>query len=72
MPQDMCDAKIIALYKNKCTRSDSNNHRGISPHRIARKAFASVMLPRLQKLTERDYPQSQCGLTSKRYTTDMI
>ena len=28
--QDMCDSKIINLYKIMGTRSDCNNHRGIS------------------------------------------
>ena len=72
VPQDMRDAKIITLYKNKGTRSDCNNHRGISLLGVAGKAFARVVLPRLQKLAERVYPESQCGFRSKRSTTDMI
>ena len=59
VPQDMRDAKIITLYKNKGTRSDCNNHRGISLLGVAGKAFARVVLPRLQKLAERVYPESQ-------------
>ncbi|MCP4267312.1 MAG: hypothetical protein GY777_17355, partial [Candidatus Brocadiaceae bacterium] len=72
VPQDMRDAKIITLYKNKGSRSDCNNYRGISLLAIAGKAFARVVLPRLQKLAERVYPESQCGFRSKRSTTDMI
>ena len=30
IPQDMRDAKIVTLYKNKGERSDCNNYRGIS------------------------------------------
>ena len=30
VPQDMTDAKIITLYKNKGERSDCNNYRDIS------------------------------------------
>ena len=30
VPQDMRDAKIITLYKNKGERSNCNNYRGIS------------------------------------------
>ena len=30
VPQDMRDAKIVTLYKNKGERSDCNNYRGIS------------------------------------------
>ena len=61
----MRDAKIITLYKNKGARSDCNNHREIFLLDIASKAFARVMLPFLQKLTERVYPELQCGFTSK-------
>ena len=72
VPQDKRDAKIITLYKNKGARSDCNNHRGISLLGITGKAFARVILPRLQKLAERVYPESQCGFRSQRSTTDMI
>ena len=68
----MRDANIIALYKNKGSRSDCNNHKGISLLGITGKAFARVILPRLQKLAERVYPESQCGFRSQRSTTDMI
>ena len=72
VPQDMRDAKIIVLYKNKGSRSDCNSYRGISLLAIAGKVFARVVLPRIQKLAERVYPESQCGFRSKRSTTDMI
>ena len=52
--------------------SDCNSYRGISLLAIAGKVFARVVLPRTQKLAERVYPESQCGLRSKRSTTDMI
>ena len=45
---------------------------GISLLVVAGKAFARVVLPRLQKMTERVYPESKCGFRSKRSTTDMI
>ena len=72
VPQDMCDAKIITLYKNKGARSDCNNHRKISLLGIAGKAFACVIIPRLQTLAKRVYLESQCGFKSQRSTTDMI
>ena len=31
VPQDMRDASIVTLYKNKGDRGDCNNYRGISP-----------------------------------------
>ena len=64
--------KIITLYKNEGARSDCNNHIGISLLGIAGKASARVILPRLQQLAERVYPDSQCGFRSQCSTTDTI
>ena len=72
IPQDVRDAKIITLYKNKGERSDCNNYRGISLLGIVGKAFARVILNRLQQLAERVYPESQCGFRAKRSTIDMV
>lgn len=72
VPQDMRDAKIITLYKNKGERSDCNNYRGISLLSIVGKVYARVILVRLQKLAERIYPESQCGFRANRSTVDMI
>lgn len=72
VPQDMRDANIVTLYKNKGDRSDCNNYRGISLLSIIGKAFAKVVLKRLQALAERVYPESQCGFRAERSTTDMI
>ncbi|XP_065939377.1 uncharacterized protein [Magallana gigas] len=43
VPQDMRDAKIFTLYKNKGERSDCNNYRGISLLSIVGKVFARVI-----------------------------
>ena len=72
VPQDMRDAKIITLYKNKGERSDCNNYRGISLLSIVGKVYARVVLARLQKLADRVYPESQCGFRAKRSTIDMV
>ena len=64
-PQDVRDAKIITLLKNKGERSDCNNYRGISLLSIIGKMFANVILIRLQKLAERVYPESQCGFLAE-------
>lgn len=72
VPQDMRNAKIVTLYKNKGDRSDCNNYRGISLLNIVGKAFARVILNRLQVLASRVYPESQCGFRSERSTVDMI
>ncbi|KAL0195112.1 hypothetical protein M9458_008684, partial [Cirrhinus mrigala] len=72
IPQDMRDAKIVTLYKNKGDRSDCNNYRGISLLSVVGKAFARVILNRLQLLADRVYPESQCGFRAKRSTIDMV
>ena len=72
VPQDMRDANIVTLYKNKGDRSDCNNYEGISLLRVVGKVFARVALQRLQQVAERVYPESQCGFRVQRSTTDMI
>ena len=56
LQQDMRDAKIITLFKNKGERSDCNNYRGIFLLSVTGKVFAKVILIRLQKLAERVCP----------------
>ncbi|XP_020604539.1 uncharacterized protein LOC110043431 [Orbicella faveolata] len=72
IPQDMRDASIVTLYKNKGDQSDCNNCRGISLLSIVGKVFARVALGRLQTLASRVYPESQCGFRAGRSTVDMI
>ena len=72
LPQDMRDANIVTLYKNKGDRGDCNNYRGISLLSIVGKVYARVVLNRLQKLADRIYPESQCGFRAERSTVDMI
>ncbi|KAJ2942940.1 hypothetical protein O0L34_g15130 [Tuta absoluta] len=72
IPQDMRDADIVTLYKGKGDRGDCNNYRGISLLSIAGKAFAKVVLKRLEVLAQKIYPESQCGFRAGRSTNDMI
>ncbi|XP_029651828.1 uncharacterized protein LOC115225042 [Octopus sinensis] len=72
IPQDMRDAKIVTLYKNKGDRSDCNNYRGISLLSVVGKACARVTLARLQTLAYRVYSESRCGFRAGRSTVDMI
>ena len=72
MLQDMRDAKILTLYKNKGERSDCNNYRGISLLSIIGKVYAWVLLVHLQKLAEHIYPESQCGFQAERSMVDMV
>ena len=72
VPQDMRDANVITLYKNKGDRGDCNTYHGISLLNVVGKVFARVVLKRLQVLAEQVYPESQCGFHASRSTVDMI
>ena len=72
VPQDMRDAKIIAIYKNKGKRNDCNNYRGILLLSIVGKTFAQVLLNRLQVLADRVYTEAQRGFRAARSTIDMV
>ncbi|XP_014786219.2 uncharacterized protein LOC106880677 [Octopus bimaculoides] len=72
VPQDMLDANIIRLYKNKGERGDCNNYRGITLLSTVGKIFARVVLSRLQLLASRIYPESQCGFRRSRSAIDML
>ena len=65
VPQDMRDANIVILYKNKGDRSDCNNYHDISLLNIIGKLFAKDVLMKLRVLAERIYPESQCGFWTK-------
>lgn len=72
IPQDLRDAKIVTLYKNKGDRSNCNNYRGITLLNTVGKVFARVTLARLQMLASRVYPESQCGFRAGRSARDMV
>jgi len=58
VPQDMKNANIVTLYKNKGDTGDCNNFRPISLLNIVGKLFAKVALMKLQVLAKRIYPES--------------
>ena len=72
VPQDMRDANVVTLYKNKGDRGDCNNYRGISLLSVVGKVFARGVLKRLQVLAEQVYPESQCGFRANRSNVDMV
>ena len=72
IPQDMRDAKIVTLFKNKGDHSHCNNYRGISLLSVVGKVLARIVLARLQTLAERIYLKSQCGFRSGRSPVNMI
>ena len=47
VPQDMKDANMGTLFKNKGDRHDHNNYRGISLLSVVGKLFASIVLHKL-------------------------
>ena len=60
---DVRGAKIITLYKNKGDKGGFNNYMycGILLLSITSKAFARVILSRLQKLADRFLPEMHYG-----------
>uniref|UniRef100_A0A2C9L5U0 Reverse transcriptase domain-containing protein n=1 Tax=Biomphalaria glabrata TaxID=6526 RepID=A0A2C9L5U0_BIOGL len=52
VPQELKDANIVTIYKNKGDRTDCNSYRGILLLSIVGKAYARVILKRLQILAE--------------------
>ncbi|XP_062841273.1 uncharacterized protein LOC134300780 [Trichomycterus rosablanca] len=73
MPQEFRNAKIVSLHKNKGSKSDCGNYRGISLLSTAGKILARVILNRLiSNISEVNLPESQCGFRPGRSTTDMI
>ena len=73
LPQDLRDANIIHLYKNKGDRSSCDNHRGISLLSIVGKILARIMLNRITKhILDDVVSESQCGFRKQRGTVDMV
>ena len=73
LPQDLRDAVILTLYKNKGEKSDCSNYQGITLLFTAGKVLARVLLNRLIPTTaEEIFPESQCGFRANRGTMDMV
>ena len=71
--QDLRDAVIVSLYKNKGEKSDCSNYRGTTLLSIAGKILAHALVNRLMlMIAKENTPESQCGFRSNRGTVDMI
>ena len=71
VPQDLRDAVIVSLYKNKGEKLNCSNYRGITLLSIAGKILARVLLNRLiPTIAHENTPGSQCGFRSNRGTVD--
>ena len=73
LPQDLKDANIMHLYKNKGEKASCDNHRGISLLSIAGKILARILLNRMtEHLVDNVVSESQCGFRRNRGTIDMV
>ena len=72
VPQDLNDARFIQLYKNNGERSACDSNTGISSVNIIGKIFCHILLPKLQLLGEKIYPESQCAFRKGHSTMDMV
>lgn len=70
--QEFRTAQISTLYKQNEDRRNGNNYIGISFFSVTGKLIARLVLPRLQVLVEKLYPESQFGFRAGRSTKDMI
>ena len=70
MPQDMRDANIVTLYKNKGDHSYCNNYRGMSLLSWAN--LCPCCTQQTLQLATRVNPESQCGFRAGRSTIDML
>ena len=71
--QDLNNASIMTIYKNKGDKRDCNNYCGISLLSVAGKCLAEIILRCLvSSITDNILPESQCGFQLGHSTVDMI
>ena len=72
-PKKFRNATVVSLFKNRGSKTDCGNYRGISLLSVAGKILARVILNRLiTNISEENLPEAQCGFRPNRSTTDMI
>ena len=73
MPRGFRDAAIVPLFKNKGSRADCGNYRGISLLSIVGKILTCFILNRMiDSVAENTLPDSQCGFRPGHSTIDMV
>ena len=73
VPTELKNAKIVSIYKNKGSRSDCNNYRGIALLAVAGKMLTKILQMRIAiVLLDTAVTESQCGFRSGKGTCDMI
>ena len=65
LPQDLKDASIMTIYKNKGDKRECKNYCGISLLSVAGKCLAKIILRCLvSNITDNILPESQCSFWS--------
>ena len=73
VPDELKNVRIVSIYKNKGSRSDCNNYRGIALLAVAGKLLTKIIQNRIAKtLVDTTVTDSQCGFRTARRTCDMI
>lgn len=71
-PEDWKKGIILPFYKNKGSRCECKNHRGITLLSVPAKVFAHVLLNRIKEPLVRTQRPEQSGFTPGRSTVDRI
>ena len=72
IPSSWLISYITCLFKNKGSRSEAENYRGLSIMSTCSKILASLLISRIRNAYERIISNSQFGFRSNRSTTDAI
>jgi exonuclease III len=72
IPSSWLVSSITCLFKNKGSRSDAANYRGLSIMSTCSKLLASLIISRIRKAYEAIISNCQFGFRSNRSTTDAI
>ena len=72
-PKKFRNATFVSLFKNRSSKTDCSNFRGISLLSVAGKILARVILKRLiTNISKENLREAQCGFRPNRSTTNMI
>ena len=72
VPEDWKKAIIVPLFKNKGSKLDCGNYRGISLTPVPSKVFMRVLLNRIKPTIENRLREQQAGFRGGRSTVDQI
>ena len=72
LPSSWLISSITCLFKNKGSRSDAANYRGLSIMSTCSKIILSIIISRIRNTYERIISNCQFGFRSNRSTTDAI